>query len=162
MIRATEASGQRLDHEFASTWQATLGRGIVDAIQKYTERAGAIQERLGTAFLHVAQAQTESEEVRAAQQEQLASLVVAAIRTEALVEHVALPAAIESFSENTAVASTEPASWPEIPMAFLIVAGLIPVTVFFGGLSLTARSREAKALAEMNHHAARWVYRMAA
>ena len=162
MIRATEASGQRLDHEFASTWQATLGRGIVDAIQKYTERAGAIQERLGTALLHVAQAQTESEEVRAAQQEQLASLVVAAIRTEALVDRVALPAAIESFSENTAVASTEPASCPEISMGYLIVAGLILVTVFFGGFSLTARSREAKALAEMNHHAARWVYRMAA
>ena len=47
MIRATEARGQRLDHDFASTWQATLGREIVDAIQNYTERAGAIQERAG-------------------------------------------------------------------------------------------------------------------
>jgi len=84
MIRATEAGGQRLDHEFASTWQATLGRGIVDAIQNYTEQAGVIQERLGTALVYVTQAQTGSEEVRAAQQELLASLVVAAIRTEAL------------------------------------------------------------------------------
>ena len=162
MIRVTEARGQRLDHEFASTWQATLGRKIVDAIQNYTERAGAIQERLGTALVQVTQAQTGSEEVRAAQQEQLASLVVAAIRTEALADRLTLLAAIESFPEDIAVASTEPASWPEIPMGYLIVAGLMLVTVFFGGLSLTARSRESKALAEMEYQAAKWVYRMAA
>jgi hypothetical protein len=162
MIRATEASGQRLDHEFASTWQTTLGRRIVDAIQNYTWQAGAIQEELGSAILHVTQAQTGSEEVRAAQQEQLASLVVAAIRTEALVDRATLLAAIESNPKDTAVASTEPASWPEIPMGYLIVAGLMLVTVFFGGLSLTAQSRETKALAEMKHQAARWVYRVAA
>ena len=40
MIRVTEVSGQRLDHEFASTWQATLGREIVDASQNYTWQAG--------------------------------------------------------------------------------------------------------------------------
>ena len=162
MIRATEAWGQRLDQEFASTWQATLGREIVDAIQHYTERAGAIQERLGTAILYVAQAQTGSEEVRGAQQEQLASLVVAAVRTEALADRLTLLAAIESLPEDTAVVSTEPASWPEMPMGYLIAASLMLATVLFGGLSLTAQSREAKALAEMKHHAARWVYRMAA
>jgi len=162
MIRATEARGQRLNHNFASTWQATLGRGIVDAIQNYTERAGAIQERLGTALLYVAQAQTGSDEVRAAKQEQLASLVVAAVRTEALADRLTLLAAIESLPEDTAVVSTEPASWPEMPMGYLIAASLMLAAVFFGGLSLTAQSREAKALAEMKHHAARWVYRMAA
>jgi hypothetical protein len=162
MIRVTEAWGQRLGQEFASTWQATLGREIVDAIQHYTERAGAIQERLGTAILYVTQAQTGSEEVRGTQQEQLASLVVAAVRTEALADRVTLLAAIESLPEDTAVAFTEPASWPEMPMGYLIAAGLMLAAVFFGGLSLTAQSRETKALAEMRHHAARWVYRMAA
>ena len=162
MIRVTEARGQRLDHEFASTWQATLGRKIVDAIQNYTERAGAIQERLGTALVQMTQAQAGSEEVRAAQQEQLASLVVAAIRTETLADRLTLLAAIESFPEDTAVTSAEPASWPEIPMSYLIVAGLMLVAVFFGGLSLTARSRETKALAEMEHQATKWVYRLAA
>jgi hypothetical protein len=162
MIRAIEANGQRLDHEFASTWQATLGREIVDAIQDSSKQAGAIQERLGTAILHLTQAQTGSEEVRAAQQEQLASLIVAAIRTEALVDRVTLLAAIESFPEDTAVASAEPASWPDIPVGYLIVAGLMLVTVLFGGLSLTARSREAKALAEMEYQATKWVYRIAA
>ncbi|THI85186.1 MAG: hypothetical protein CAF41_013215 [Nitrospira sp. CG24A] len=162
MIRITESRGQRLDHDFTSTWQATLGREIVDAFQNYTERAGTIQERLGTALVQVTQAQTESEEVRAVQQEQLASLMVAAIRTEALTDQLTLLAAIESFPENAAVASTEPASWPETPMGYLIVAGLMLATIFFGGLSLAARSRETKALADMERQATKWVYRMAA
>lgn len=162
MIRATEARGQRLDHKFVSTWQATLGRGIVDAIQNYRKRAAAIQEQLGTAILHVTQAQRGSEEGRAAQQTQLATLVTAAVRTEALTDRLTLLAAIESLPEDTAVAFTEPASWPEIPMGYLMVAGLMLVAVFFGGLLLSARSRETKALDEMKHTAARWVYRMAA
>ena len=162
MIRATEARGQRLDHEFASTWQATLGQRIVDTIQNHSRRAGAIQEQLGAAIVHVTQAQVGPEEVRAAQQEQLASLVMAAIRTEALVDRLDLLAAIETFPDDFAVASTEPASWPEVPMGYLIIAGLMLVTVFFGGLSLAARSREIKALAEVEHQTAKWVYRMAA
>ena len=162
MIRITEAWGQRLDQEFTTTWQATLGRGIVDAFQNYTERAGAIQERVGTALVQVTQAQVGSEEIRAMQQEQLASLMVAAIRTEALADRMTLLATIESFPEDTAIASTEPASWPEIQIGYLTVSGLMLVTVFFGGLSLAARIRETKALAEMEHQAARWVYRMAA
>jgi hypothetical protein len=36
------------------------------------------------------------------------------------------------------------------------------VAVFSGGLSLAARTRETKALAEMERQAAKWVYRMAA
>ena len=107
-------------------------------------------------------AQTEPEEVRAATQEQLASLVVAAVRTETLADRLTLLAAIESFPEDTAAAFTEPAAWPDIPMGYLIVADLMLATVFFGGLLLTARSRETKALAEMHHNQERWVYRMAA
>jgi hypothetical protein len=162
MIRPTEANGERLDHEFASTWQATLGHRIVDAIQDHRRRAGTIQEQLGAAILHVTQAQTGSEKIRAAQQEQLASLVLAAVRTEAQADRLPLLAAVESHSKGTTVASTEPASWPEIPMGYLSVAGLMLVTIFFGGLSLAARSRETKALAEMEHQTTKWVYRLAA
>jgi len=162
MIRLTEASGQRLDHAFTSTWQATLGHRIVDATQDYSRQAGAIQEQLGAAILHLTQAQTGSEDVRAMQQEHLATLVVASIRTEALEDRLTLLAAIESFPEDTAVVATKPASWPEIPMGYLIAAGLMLMIVFFGGVSLTAHSRERKALAEMEHQSAKWVYRMAA
>ena len=162
MIRATEASGQRFNRNFESTWQATLGRVIVDAIQNYTERAGAIQERLGTALVHVTQAQAGSEEVRGAQQEQLASLVVAAIRTEALVDRTARLAAAESKPAQTVVASQETASLPQIPMGFLVAAAVGLAAIFFGGLTMAATIRERKAMAEMNRNSARWVYRMAA
>jgi hypothetical protein len=162
MIRATEAWGQRLEQEFASTWQATLGREIVDAIQHYTERAGAIQERLGTAILYVAQAQTGSEEVRGAQQEQLASLIVAAVRTDALADRAARLAAAESKPAQTVVASQETASLPQIPMGFLVAAAVGLAAIFFGGLTMAGTIRERKAMAEMNRNSARWVYRMAA
>lgn len=162
MIRATEARGQRLNEDFASTWQATLGRRIIEAIQTYRKRAGAIQERVGTALVHVTQAQRGSEEVQAATQEQLASLVIAAVRTEALAERVAMLAAIEAPPQDTTIVSTEPASWPEMPMGYLIAASLMLAAVFFGGLWLTAQSRETKALAERQYNAAKWVYRMAA
>lgn len=162
MIRATEARGQRLNEDFVSTWQATLGRRIVEAIQNYRKRAGVIQERVGTALMHVTQAQRGSEEVQAATQEQLASLVIAAVRTEALADRLTMLAAIESPPRDTAVVSTEPASWPEMPMGYLIAASLMLAAVFFGGLWLTAQSRETKALAERQYNAAKWVYRMAA
>lgn len=162
MIRATEVRGQRLDDEFISTWQATLGRRIVEAVQSDMGQAAGIQERLGTALVHMTQAQTGAEEVRAAQQEQLASLIVAAVRTEALADRLTLLAAIESFPEEGTVGFTEPASWPEMPMGYMIAAGLTLAAIFFGGLSLTARMRENKALAAMRYDAAKWVYRAAA
>jgi hypothetical protein len=47
-------------------------------------------------------------------------------------------------------------------MGYLMVAGFMLAAVFFGGLSLSARNRESKALDEMKYTATRWVYRMAA
>lgn len=162
MINATERRGQKLHDEFASTWQATLGRSIVDAIRNFRVRSGEIQEQLGTAAVHVAQAQYAVEGGRAADQAQLGSLVVAAVRTNALAEKLTLLAAIESFPEETVVASTAPAAWPEMPMGYLIAAGLLLMGVFFGGLSFAARSRELHMIARMQHDSNRWVYRMAA
>lgn len=163
MIRATETRGQRLEQDFVSTWQATLGRNIVEAVQTHRIQAGVIQERLGTALLHLVQVQAGSEAVRATQQEQLASLIVAAIRTEGQPELVTLrPGSEPPPQETVSVASTEATSWPEIPMGYLIAAGLMLTVVFWGGLSLAARSREEQALARTSHEASRWVYHMAA
>ena len=162
MIRAAETRGQHLDQDFLSNWQATLGRGIVGAFQTYTSRAEGIQERLGTALLHMAQAQQSLEDDRAAQQPQLASLLVAAIRTDELMGRLTLLAAIESLPGTSVIASTEPASWPEIPIGFLIASSIMLAAVFFGGLSMTARSREAKAVSAMQRSSAKWAYRLAA
>lgn len=165
MIGAIEAQGQRLHDQFASTWQATLGRRIVEAALHDWIQAGAIQERLGSALVQVAQVQMRAEKGQAAQQEQLASLIFASVRNEVIADRptqptVAAPSARPS--EGIAVASAEPASWPEIPMSYLIAAGLLLTTIFWGGLSMAARSREARVLAQLNRDADRWAFRMAA
>jgi len=162
MIRATEARGQELDRDFSSNWQAILGRDIMWAFQSYTSRADGIQERLGAALLHVIQARQSLEDSMAVQQPQMGSLVVAAIRTEDLIGRLTLLEAIESLPETAAVPSTKQAYWPEMPIGFLIAAGFMLVVVFFGGLSMTARSREAKDVATMQRHSTKWVYRLAA
>ena len=164
MIGAIQVQGQRLHDQFTSTWQATLGRRIVEAAQHDWLQAGAIQERLGWAVVQVVRAQMNSEEGQAMQQEQLASLIFASVRNEVMTDRpmqptVAVPSAVPS--ENIAVAFTESASWPEIPMTYLIAAGLLLATVFLGSLTMAAQSREAKALAQLKRDADRWAFRMA-
>jgi hypothetical protein len=161
MIGVIEARGQRLHDEFASTWQATLGRRIVEAAQQDWLQARAIQERLGTALVQVVQVQMRSEQGRAVRQEQLASLIFASVRQTASAEATLQPT-IPAASQDIAVASTGPALWPEIPMSYLIAAGLMLATVFWGGLSMAAQNREARVLAQLRRDADRWVFRMAA
>lgn len=161
MIGAIETQGQRLRDEFASTWQPTLGRRIVEAAQHDWRLAGAIQERLGWALVHVVQAQRRSAEAHAGQQEQLAGLIVAAARSETVTDRTTL-STVPASSEHTIATSTKPTLWPEIPMGYLIIASLVLAAVFLGGLSLAAQGREANALAQTRRDADRWVYRMAA
>ena len=165
MIGAIDAHGQRLRDAFASTWPATIGRRIVEAAQHDWIQAGAIQERLGSALVQVAHAQMNAEKGRAAQQEQLASLIFASVRNEAPAGRTMQPAVVAPSAmpaEDIAVASREPASWPEIPMSYLIAAGFLLATVFLGGLSMAVQSREAKAFAQLRRDADRWTFRMAA
>lgn len=165
MIGAIEAQGRRLHDQFAATWQTTLGRRIVEAAHYDWIQAGAIQERLGSALVRVIRAQMNLDEGQAVQQEQLASLIFAAVRNEVLADHstqptVTIPSVMPS--EDIAVASTGSASWPEISMSYLIAAGLLLATVFLGALSMAAQSREAKAIAQLRRDADRWAFRMAA
>ena len=58
MIGNVERTGERMESAFAATWQPQLGRWIVDAGRDYAVRAAGVQERLGAAIIHVAQART--------------------------------------------------------------------------------------------------------
>lgn len=161
MIGAIEAQGQRLHDAFATTWQATIGRRIVEAAQHDWLQAGTLQERLGWALVQVVQAQMSAAAGRAVQQEQMASLIVAAVRSEMATAPTTLPTVL-ARPEHIAGASTEQATWPEMSMGYLLLAGLMLSMVFLGGLTLAAQNREAKAYAQMKRDADRWVYRMAA
>lgn len=162
MIRKTEAMGLHLGETFAATWQGVLGQAVVETYQQFTERAALAQEQLGAAALQVTRAQLMSEEARAENQQQLASLVSTAMRVNAVSDRVQLLAAIE-FPQEAAVAhSTQPAVLPAISMSVLIAALLAMGTIFFTVLMLSAMERAAKAQAEMKRDTARWVFRMAA
>jgi hypothetical protein len=162
MIGMTETTGQKLDREFASTWQAILGRWIVDASRDYVRRGMAVQERLGTAILHMTQAKTGLEDAWATNQYQLASLIAAVDRTAGTPDRTVQVASADFAAERASVGAARPVSLPEIPMGYLIVAAMALGAVFFGGLILSAANREAKALADMKRDSSRWVYRMAA
>ena len=163
MIGIAERTGQRLDRDFTATWQATLGRWIVDASRDYAARSALVQERLGASVVHLAQAKTGLEEAWAANQYQLASLIAAVDRTTATTDRFAqLAAADRALSGAPSVATARTVTWPEIPMGFMIAAAMVLMAVFFGGLIASAARREARAMAERNRDAARWVYRTAA
>jgi hypothetical protein len=160
MIGAVEAQGQRLHDAFTSTWQTTLGRYIVEAAQQDWLQARAIQERLGTALVQVVQVQMRSEQGRAMQQEQLASLIFASVRHTTISPEATAQPTMPTTTQHFAVASTEPVSWPEVPMGYLMIAGVLLATVFLAGLSMAAQGREATALAQMRRDADRWTFRM--
>jgi hypothetical protein len=161
MIRTVEHRGLLLHHQFTSSWQATLGHRIVDAAQNNWRQAGAFQERLGTTVVLVAQTQMQSEQVRAMQQETLGGLMFAAVRTEPPAVQLVSASAVAALPKATAVASTEPATWPEISLSYLVVAVCMLAMVFLMGLSLAARSREEKELARIRYDMSRWAYRTA-
>ena len=156
MIAAAESRARRMHDEFNSTWQSVLGRWIVEVTREHLRRTADVQEQLGTAIVHVAQARMGLEGAWASNQYQLGSLMAAADRMPAIGDQGQL-------SASTGSEITSAMRWiPDIPVAYLMAAALVLCGVFFAGLLLSAAAREAKALAESRRNAGRWVYRMAA
>jgi hypothetical protein len=159
MIAAADARARRMHDEFATTWQSVLGRWIVDVSRESLRRTAEVQERLGTAIVHVTQARMSLEEAWAANQYQLGSLMAAVDRTAP--DDGGLIVAAADTSRSQVAPSRGVSLIPDIPVAYLLTAAMLLCGVFFGGLVLSAASREAKALAEAKRNAGRWVYRMA-
>jgi hypothetical protein len=160
MIAAAEARGRRMHDDFTTTWQSVLGRGIVDASREHFRRAADVQAQLGTAIVHMTQARMDLEGAWAANQYQLGSLMAAADRTAPVDEGGAIMASADTTPSQVAP-SSRLSLVPDIPVAYLLAAAMLLCGVFFGGLILSAASREAKALADAKRNAGRWVYRMA-
>jgi hypothetical protein len=160
MIAAADARARRMHEEFTTTWQSVLGRWIVDVSREYSRRTAEVQEQLGTAIVHMTQAKMGLEGAWAANQYQLGSLMAAADRTAPLDEGGATM--VSTDARPSQVGFARGLSFiPDISAAYLLTAALLLCGVFFGGLVLSAASREAKALAEAKRNAGRWVYRMA-
>ena len=160
MIGATELRGQRMHDEFAASWQPLLGTWIVNASRDHLRRVAGVQEQLGTAIVHQTQARTLLEDAWAANQHQLGTLMAALDRSGVMLED-AIPVASAEPAPHAITTSSATLVIPEVSMAYLISAAFLLCTIFFGGLLLSAASRESKVLAEARRNAGRWVYRMA-
>jgi len=166
MIGAAEQLGGRMQGAFMATWQPLLGRWIVDAGRDYAVRAAGVQEQLGVAIVHVAQARTGLEEAWGANQYQLGTLLAAVDRSATMTEPAdeVMVASMTPTAGAMAMASApeQTMAWPGIPLGYLFAAMIGMALVFFSGLRLSAMSREAKALADVRRERDRWVYRLTA
>lgn len=161
MIGAAEQLGLRMRGAFAATWQPLLGRWIVDASRDYAARTAGVQEQLGAAIVHVAQARTGLEEVWAANQYQLGTLLAAVDRAGTMTEP-ADQIMVAGTLPPVAMMSDPAMAWPGIPLGYLFAAMIGMGAVFFSGLRLSAMSREAKVLDDLRRERDRWVCRLAA
>ena len=142
LIQRAELIGQRMHDQFESTRQATLGRSIIEAIQEEDRMASAVQERIGRAVVQVTKAQEGYVEAKAAGQIQLASAMSAAVRTDALVDRLALLE--ESKAGRTMVAYHSTAT-ADISRGALVLACLGLIALFVGGLAFSSK-READSI----------------
>ncbi|MEX5213394.1 MAG: hypothetical protein NW703_04450 [Nitrospiraceae bacterium] len=155
MIHATETMGQRLDGEFSSAWQPTLGRTIVDTSRELTALAGQVQERTGRAIMQVTQAQTRYEDAHAANQHQLAGVLTAIRKTQQVAEQFERLA----MADKRTVGLTDPRSWPEIPVGYFIAASAALLGIFGGSLAFRSGRSEEETVADMKFEALQRVYR---
>lgn len=161
MINNVEAMRTRLDHAFVDTWQARIGRAIVDAIQGFTLRHEATQAQLGRAIVRLALVQFDAEERWNTNQYQLASLALTTINPDVTGGQGREVLVAASEAARTSV-TPSPVSWPDIPMGVLVLALFALGAVYLGGLIVTAAGRDARAMAEMRHHAEHWAFRPSA
>lgn len=142
LIERAELIGQRMHDQFESTRQATLGRSIIEAIQEEDRMASAVQERIGRAVVQVTQAQEGYVEAKAAGQVQLASAMSAAVRTDALVDRLAL---LEESKAGRMMVAYHSTATADISRGALVLACLGLIALFVGGLAFSSK-READSI----------------
>ena len=147
MIRMTDAMGKRMDGEFIAHRQPNLGRAIVAATHDVAIVAVRTQERMGHAIVQMTKTRAAYEEARSVNQDQLGSVVVAAVRAELRSGHLGRPAGGELLAEPTR-AATGPEAWPEIPLGYLVAGSVGLIGLFIAGLFLAPWRREEEIVIE--------------
>ena len=143
LIRTAELTGQRMHDQFEAPRQAALGRSIVEAIQEEDRLATTTQERIGRAVMQVTQAQGFYGEAKAALQTQLASAAIAAVRSNAVTDRMALSE--EMPIERSMVAYHTNAS-ADVSRESLILACLALIALFVGGLAFGTRRSDVESI----------------
>ncbi len=143
LVRIAEMTGQRMHDQFESTRQGVLGRSIVEATQEEDRIGTAIQERIGKAVVQVTQAQEFYGEAKAAEQAQLASATIAALRTDTLLERLAL---LEELPRERSLVAYHTTASADVSRESLILACLALITLFIGGLAFGTRKSDVESI----------------
>ncbi|HPV84492.1 MAG TPA: hypothetical protein PK866_15235 [Nitrospira sp.] len=143
LIRMAELTGQRMHDQFEATRQPVLGQSIIEAIQEEDRMNATVQERVGRAVVQVTQAQEQYAVAKAERQIQLASATVAAVRTDALMERLAL---LENMSADRTIIAHHRAASADISRGSLILACIGLIALFVGGLAFSSRKGEVESI----------------
>lgn len=143
LIRTAELTGQRMHDQFEATRQAVLGRSIIDAIQDEDRMTAAVQERIGRAVVQVTQAQENYAAAKAGRQIQLASATMAAMRTDALMDRLAL---LEEISADRTIVANHRSASADVSRGSLILACVGLIALFVGGLAFSSRKGEVESI----------------
>jgi hypothetical protein len=129
--------------QFEATRQATIGRSIIEAIQEEDRMTATAQERVGRAVVQVTQAQALYADAKADRQIQLASATVAAVRTDALMDRLAL---LENMSADRTVIAHHRTASADVSRGFLMLACVGLIALFMGGLAFSSRKGEEESI----------------
>lgn len=143
LIRTAELTGQRMHDQFEATRQAAIGRSIVEAIQEEDQMTATAQERVGRAVVQVTQAQERYAEAKADRQIQLASATIAAMRTDALMDRLAL---LEDMSAERTVIAHHRAASADVSRGSLMLACVGLIALFVGGLAFSSRKGDTESI----------------
>lgn len=132
-----------IEKRFQETWQARLGEMIVAASQDRDRVADRTQERVGAAVIEVTRIQDGYQGAKAGIQDQLGALVFAATIAEDQADRLARLATAGPVTQVAALPLTQPRTWPEIPVGFLLAASAVLIGLFLAGLSMPAIRPEA-------------------
>lgn len=143
LIRTAELTGQRMHDQFEATRQAAIGRSIVEAIQQEDQMTATAQERVGRAVVQVTQAQERYAEAKADRQIQLASATIAAMRTDALMDRLAL---LEDMSAERTVIAHHRAASADVSRGSLMLACVGLIALFVGGLAFSSRKGDTESI----------------
>jgi hypothetical protein len=161
MLHLVDATRMWMEEEFRSNQQPNLGRAIVTTSQDRWEAVGQVQARTGRAYAHAVTTEARYAEATGANQQQLGSLIVAAIRADHWMDAVLRPrpAATALVAQQPLAMTNEPRPWPEIPMGYLVAASAGLLGLFLAGLRFPAASEERRRTEVVNLPTPRPIYR---
>ncbi len=134
MLRLVEATRLRMDDDFRINRQSNLGRAIVAASLDRREAVEQARARMARAQTFVAATGFEFAQGTGANQQQLGSLIVAATREEYRMDAIPRSVSTPVLAQPTLAVTSEPRSWPEISIGYLVVASAGLLGLFLVGL----------------------------